>query len=243
MLASSHAFGADARLPRILLVEDDRLVREGLAENLRLCGMSVTEADSGYAFHVARRRGSFDVAILDVNLPDTSGFDLVASMADDSKRTGVIMLTARTGAADRIRGYSEGADLYLTKPFASEELVLAVRNLLRRVAPEPVKKTAMPEVWRLDVLLKRLFAPDGRSILLSGREVLLIEQFVGKNGEAIARHTLSETLGYGIPGSDNRAFDAVLRRLRQKLTEADLDPPIASVHNLGLRFVPPLSVG
>lgn len=231
------------RLPRILLVEDDQALREGVAENLRLCGMAVTEADSGYAFHAARRRESFDVAILDVNLPDANGFDLAASMAGDKGRTGVIILTARTGASDRVRGYSEGADLYMTKPFASQELLLAVRNLLRRVAPECQKKTAVSEAWRLDLLSKQLVAPDGRSIVLSGREVLLIEQFVGKKSEAIARQLLSEALGYGTPGSDNRALDAVVRRLRQKLTEAGLDLPIVSVNNLGLRFVPPLTVG
>jgi len=236
------ASGTGKRPPRILLVEDDQELRESLAENLRLSGMAVTEADSGGAFHAARRRAEFDIAILDVNLPDANGFDLAASMVGDKLRPGVIILTARTGQTDRIRGYSEGADVYMTKPFASEELLLAVRNLLRRLAPEPLEQTNISDVWQLDVLLQRLVAPGGRSVALSGRESLLVEQFAGRNGETIARQTLCEALGYGAPGPENRALDAALRRLRQKFVEAGLESPLASVNNLGIRFIPPLSV-
>lgn len=230
--------------PRILLVEDDDELREGLAENLRLNGMRVTEADCGSAFHAARRGGTFDVAILDVNLPDTSGFELAASMSGDRRRPGVIMLTARTGQDDRIRGYSEGADLYMTKPVAGAELLLAVRNLARRVGPHPVAASggAMP-AWRLDMLMRRLVSPDGRPLELSGREAMLIEQFAGKDGGAMSRRALSEILGYGTPGPENRALDAALRRLRQKFAEAGMEQPIISVNNLGIRFVAPLLLG
>lgn len=237
MLTPSQAYGGGQPLTRILLVEDDDDLREGLAENLRLNGMLVTEADSGTAFHAARHSKSFDVAILDVNLPDANGFDLAASMVGDAMRPGVIMLTARTGQADRIRGYAEGADLYMTKPVAGEELLLAVRNLARRIQRAVPAATT---TWKLDLLLRRLVSPDGRLINLSGREILLIEQFVGKKGEPIMRYALSETLGYGTPGPENRALDAVLRRLRQKFSDAGLEAPLTSVNNLGIRFIPPL---
>ena len=227
---------------RILLVEDDDELREGLAENLRLNGMAVTEADCGDAFHAARRKAAFDVTILDVNLPDANGFDLAASMAGDHQRPGVILLTARTGQEDRIRGYSEGADLYMTKPVAGEELLLAVRNLASRIGLQrspPAGNAAAG--WRLDSLTRRLVSPQGAGLELSGREVLLLEQFAGRHGEAISRQSLAEALGYGSPGPESRALDALLRRLRQKFADAGLDSPVVSVNNLGLRFIAPLT--
>ena len=227
---------------RILLVEDDDELREGLAENLRLNGMTVTEADCGDAFHAARRKASFDVTILDVNLPDASGFDLAASMAGDRQRPGVILLTARTGQEDRIRGYSEGADLYMTKPVAGEELLLAVRNLASRIDLQRRPSTGdAAGGWRLDGVTRRLVSPQGIGLELSGREALLLEQIVGRDGEAISRQSLAEVLGYGSPGPESQALDALLRRLRQKFAEAGLDSPVVSVNNLGLRFIAPLT--
>lgn len=242
----THAHGLEAQPAptRILLVEDDDELREGLAENLRLSGMSVTEANCGGAFHAARRKARFDVAIIDVNLPDENGFDLAANMLDDNPAPGVILLTARTGQADRIRGYAEGADLYLTKPVAGEELLLAVRNLAKRVrSQEPPPVDSAVGGWLLDMLMRRLVASDGRFLELSGREIWLIEQFVDTNGDVLSRQSLSEGLGYGVPGPKNRALDAVLRRLRLKFDELGLGQPIVSVNNLGIRFVDPLRKG
>ncbi|ASW04760.1 hypothetical protein CKA34_01800 [Rhizobium sp. 11515TR] len=228
--------------PRILLVEDDDELREGLAENLRLSGMSVLEADCGRAFHEARQRAVFDIAILDVNLPDASGFDLAASMAKDARRPGVIMLTARARQEDRIRGYTEGADLYMTKPVAGAELLLAVRNLSRRIHLQREPQSGGASGWHLDAPMRRLISADGRFIELSGREILLIEQFVGRGGSALSRAVLSKALGYGLPGPENRALDAALRRLRQKFDAAGIEQPIISVNNLGLRFTGLLTV-
>lgn len=227
----------------VLLVEDDDELREGLAENLRLNGMKVTEADCGMAFHKAMRSGNFDVAILDVNLPDANGFDLAASIAGDDRQPGVIMLTARTGQADRIRGYAEGADLYMTKPVVGEELLLAVRNLVRRMRPHHAPVSVAGEaVWRLDITVGRLLAPDGTAIGLSGRETMLLEQFAAANGAPIPRRALADAMGYGTPSAENRGLDAALRRLRLKLSENGLDLPIVGVQNIGVRFVTPLVV-
>lgn len=223
--------------PQILLVEDDEDLRVGLAQNLRLNGMAVHEADCGAAFHEARRKAEFDVAVLDVNLPDANGFDLAASMANDRFRPGIIMLTARTRQEDRIRGYSEGADLYMTKPVLGAEFLLAVRNLAGRIVQQrmaaPAERVAG---WRLDTPRRRLVSPDGRFLVLSGREILLLGQFVGRKDEALSRQTLSENLGYGMPGQENRALDAVLRRLQQKFRGAGMEQPIVSVNNVGVLF-------
>jgi DNA-binding response OmpR family regulator len=223
---------------RIILVEDDDELREGLAETLRLSGMAVTEAGSGMAFRTAWRTQRFDVAILDVNLPDTNGFELAKTIARDESRPGIIMLTARTGQQDRIQGYAEGADLYMTKPVVGEELLLAVRNLARRTrhaGPQENQKTGMP-AWLLDIRLNRLTAPDGRVLDLSSRETMLIEQFANAGDTPIPRFTLAELMGYGAPSAENRGLDVAIRRLRQKMIDAGLEPPIVPVHGVGIRF-------
>lgn len=86
----------------------------------------------------------------------------------------------------------------------------------------------------------RLFAPDGTVIPLSGREVLLIQQFVAADGAPVSRRALSDVMGYGAPGPRHRGLDAALRRLRQKAAEAGLTLPFQIVHAIGVRFTAPL---
>lgn len=228
---------------RVLLVEDDRELREGLAENLRLNGVSVTEADSGVSFRNAMRSGTIDVAIIDVNLPDVSGFELARELARDERPPGIIMLTARTGHRDRRQGYSEGADLYMTKPVDGEELLLAVRNLARRVRrSQGIAGSDEPDQpgWKLDVARRMLISPDNAVILLSGREVMLLEQFVEAKGAPLSRSSISETMGYGSPGPTNRGLDAAIHRLREKAAERNAELPLLVIHSIGIRFAAPL---
>ena len=122
-------------MQRVILVEDNDDLRRGLAEYLSLCNFVVDEAATAAAFYQSLRAHSYDVVILDVNLPDASGFDLARFMAAQ-RDTGVIVLTARGARQDRVRGYETGADIYLTKPVDSEELALAAWNLGNRVRRE-----------------------------------------------------------------------------------------------------------
>lgn len=226
---------------RIILVEDDTELRQGLAEYLRLNRLQVTEAASGLAFYKSLRSQAFDIAILDVNLPDTTGYELAKDISSEH-HMGIIMLTARTRREDRVRGYSDGADLYLTKPVDGEELLLAVRNLARRVREGGSAQPQTAAAWKLDPQHQRLSAPNGNVVALSGREVMLLEQFVKMPGATIPRQTLSELLGYGIPSAENRALDAALRRLRHKANECGITLPLSVVHAVGIRFTAPLSL-
>ena len=223
-------------------MEDDDELREGLAENLRLNGIEVAEADSGSSFRHALRSGPIDVAIIDVNLPDASGFELVRELAGGALRPGVIVLTARTSPQDRREGYAGGADLYMTKPVDGEELLLAVRNLARRVRHSHAQVSradgGQPS-WRLDVARKLLVSPDGVSLALSGREVLLLEQFVKAEGTPVSRVALAEIMGYGSPGPENRGLDAALRRLREKAAAQHIELPLLVIHSIGIRFAAP----
>ncbi|KRE17507.1 hypothetical protein ASE63_13770 [Bosea sp. Root381] len=235
---------------RVLLVEDDNDLRAGLADYLRLSGLIVAEASSGIAFYKALRTDRFDVAILDVNLPDTSGFELARDAAEEGNM-GVVLLTARAGRDDRVRGYSVGADLYLTKPVDGEELLLAVRNLTRRArtlgpAPSPAnpQTPSLPSdsAWKLDAMRQALLPPHGTRLALSGREMLLVEALARAEGTTVSRQKLASELGYADASSESRSLDAVVRRLRQKAQDAGVELPLKAVHAIGFRFAAQLKL-
>ena len=228
----------------VLLVEDDDDFRQGLADYLRLRNVSVTEVSSGIGYFKATRGTRYDVAIIDINLPDISGYELARDLSEGGL-TGVIMLTARTGRDDRIKGYGAGADLYLTKPVDGEELYLAIQNLARRISQSGQRdRHASPSgSWRLDVSQQRLVSPDGWEVTLTGREMMLMQYLAEvEQGVTVPRSALVELLGYDNLAPESRGLDAVLRRLRQKASDANCELPLHTVHALGIRFSAQLSV-
>ncbi|WP_142850368.1 response regulator transcription factor [Telmatospirillum sp. J64-1] len=239
---SAQAFLPSVDEACVVLVEDDEELREGLAENLRLHGLDVIEAECGSVFREAVKTSLIDVAIIDVNLPDANGFELARELAISTIRPGIILLTARTGSRDRRQGYADGADLYMTKPVDTEELLLAIWNLTRRVRDCQASRAydGGEARWQLNMPRKLLVAPNDLVITLSGRETLLLEQFVKAQGQLIPRTKLSVMMGYGVPGPENRGLDAALHRLRDKAAKRNLDLPLLVVHAVGLRFAAPL---
>ncbi|MGV0908149.1 response regulator transcription factor [Martelella sp. FOR1707] len=236
-----HADGQLKAIVRILLVEDDEDLRQSLAEYLKLSGYDVTEASSGLECYRALRNATFEVAIIDVNLPDCSGFELVSDLAGEAEGRGIILLTARTGRDDRVRGYQQGADLYLTKPVDGLELVLAIRNLVRRL-PEPRKAgddadvaQSTNQTWRLDRLNYVLTAPDDIGIDLTGREMQLMAILVEARGDPVSRSKLASELGYD-DKPETRGIDAIVHRLKQKAASSNVDLPIKSIRSIGISF-------
>jgi DNA-binding response OmpR family regulator len=233
--------------PRVIFLEDDHSLRQGLTDFLRLNSITVTEVASAAVFETAMQQDVFDVALLDINLPDGDGFAIAASLRIRTQ-LGIILLTARTARDDRLQGYGRGADLFFTKPVDGEELVLAIANLTRRVrgakAEIPVSVAlpgpALP--WRFDQAAQCLLAPNGGLIRLSGREARMIERLARLNGEVVSRQELAEAIGYGQLKSENRSVDAVLRRLRNKVRQADMELPVHAVHAMGFRFSVPLVI-
>jgi len=248
VLSPQAAKSGSDRAVRVILIEDDHDLRQGIADYLRLQAIEVTDVASGAGFYTTLMDGDFDVAILDVNLPDVSGFEL-ARVISSTKPMGVIMLTARTGREDRIKGYEQGADLYLTKPVDGEELALAIANLARRVrstassakATADDKDHALAQAtehqWLLDLQRHRLTSPEGRAILLSGREAMLMETLARAAGATVPRHVLDTLFGTGSADPESRRLDAALRRLRMKARAAGCDLPLHVVHAVGVRFV------
>lgn len=187
----------------------------------------------------------FDIAILDVNLPDVSGFELARAVSS-RKRMGVIMLTARTGREDRIKGYEQGADLYLIKPVDGEELALAIGNLARRIRsigvpsgdiiPSQCHSEIVEGAWHLELQSRRLISPTGVPILLSGREAMLMEHLARARGATVSHAAIDALLGHHYSDPESRRLDAVFRRLRMKARTAGTDLPLHIVHAAGIRF-------
>ncbi len=226
--------------PKVVFLEDDHQLRLGLADFLRLNAFAVTDVATWADFKHVFAKEPYDIAILDVNLPDANGFEIARDLSAHHQ-LGVIVLTARAERADRIRGYEDGADLYFTKPVDGEELVAAIRNLHRRLSKlgsidrsEPA--SGQPAPWRFDSVGQCLFAPDGTKIGLSGREARLIRSLVEAKGEVVSRYDLAAAVGSEDLGAESRSLDAILRRLRQKARQIGTEMPVHAVHGLGFRF-------
>ena len=251
MMNAQHAEDA-ASAPgfSVILVEDDNDLRQSLADYLRLRDMLVTEAASGMEFYRALKQGRYDIAVLDVNLPDANGFDLAADIAGGHD-LGVIILTARTGRDDRVRGYGNGADIYLTKPVDSEELALAIGNLARRArralaTATPHRGTSAPAEkdvpWQLDRRRQALHVPGPATVRLSARETVLLEHLARHADTTVSRGEIAGLFGDTEPDPESRSLDAAMGRLRAKLRAEGLDLPLQVVHAVGLRFVGKITI-
>ncbi|MFG1403375.1 response regulator transcription factor [Xanthobacter sediminis] len=235
--------------PSIILVEDNEVLRQSIAEYMRLRGADVTEAASGTEFHELLLKDHYDIAILDVNLPDTSGFELAAQLSarDDM---GIIMLTARARRDDRIHGYQQGADLYFTKPVDSAELAAAITNLTRRARKSDTLRTALPAAEAppaaqhlvLDRRRHMLQAPEGAYVRLSVRETLFLEYLAQRPGTTVSRNDIAAIFGKTELSAESRVIDAALTRLRTRFRAAELELPIQVIYNAGLRLTRPIEL-
>ena len=222
---------------RVVIIEDDRDLRESIIRFLSVAGVEAEGVGSVLEFYETVVTRNFDVAVVDINLPDQSGFTL----ADYLRRNtdlGIIIITARDGLEDRVRGYGAGADLYLVKPVNMPELAAAIINLTRRrrerSAP-PV--TPLAEQWTLERTSWNLVSPLGVRVLLSGQERALITCLVEAHGEAVTRADLCAALGYDAADAESRALDSLVQRLRRKIESTTGRPaPLESGYRRGYGF-------
>lgn len=203
--------------------------------------MSVTEADSGAAFRSGVASNSHDVIVLDVNLPDISGFEL-AELAKRRSDAGIIILSARTARDDRVRGYSKGADIYLVKPVDVEELGLAISNLARRrrsvpgPTGSPDTSSALRELT-LDQRRQVVITPDGVHLKVSAREAAFLEYIATHSSDVVSRSHVAKIFGEDQLLPSSRVTDVALARLRARLRKAGVELPLQVVRNVGYRLL------
>jgi two-component system response regulator MprA len=218
---------------RLLIVDDDRALRDALRRALSLAGYEVTGAAGGGEALGQVRERTPDAVILDIGLPDMNGLDVCRRMRAGGQRVPVLVLSARDAVEDRIDGLDAGADDYLAKPFDIGELVARIRALLRRSAPE-VGDDADPAFGPLRLDTPRHGATvDGSFVELTRTEFQLLELLL-RNPRRVLSHSLiyDRVWGYDFGPSSN-ALRCYIGYLRRKLDAAGSPPVIHSVRGVG----------
>lgn len=230
---------------KIIMVEDDHVLRESLIEYLNLVGYQVVGVGSGREFYRALDGDPFDIAIIDVGLPDQSGL-VLADYLHANTTTGIIILTARDSEDDQVSGYEAGADLYLTKPVSTRVLASAIAKLAQRVSPLPaaVERGDAFTGWILDQTTWTLLTPHNNAIELTSLELEFLKLLFKSSGSAVNRERLIQQL-YPNRADDfsSRALDALVRRLREKISSSPgKSNPVKSSYGVGFCFTEPLSL-
>ncbi|MSR48205.1 MAG: response regulator transcription factor [Planctomycetes bacterium] len=200
---------------RLLIVEDSDALREALRSGLEGLGYVVDATGRGDDGLERALKGGHDLAIVDVMLPGLDGFELLKRLRESGSHVPVLMLTARDTVPDRVRGLDLGADDYLVKPFAVEELLARVRSLVRRG-----KSVANPSIKIDDLAIdtvSQLVMRAGKPIDLSQREYALLEYLAARAGSVVPREELEKHLFEQPPAEGSNAVDVLVGRLRRKL--------------------------
>ena len=203
----------------ILVAEDDRDIAELISHYLKKAGWSAHVAAAGDQALAYIRNHPVDVVILDLMLPGMSGLDVCQALRADRATAGVpvIMLTARTEEADRVRGLELGADDYVAKPFSPNELVARIRALVRRSGRSKPTETVLRLGPIVVDLSRHTVSNEGHEVKLTAKEFMLLQYFIEHRGRVISRDLLlTDVWGYRYTGG-TRTVDVHVRRLREKL--------------------------
>ncbi|MBC2666096.1 response regulator transcription factor [Novosphingobium flavum] len=226
---------------RILLVEDDGPLRTLTTRNLREHGFEVSAVATGAEMWVTLENEAFDVILLDIMLPGSSGFDILRRLRQ-TQDVPVIFVSARGGQEDRIIGLELGADDFLPKPFNTRELVARIGAVLRRHKgevrhqPEPADRNVTFEGWTLSRSRREVRAPSGLQVELTSAEFDLLSAFVSQPQRVIGRERLIELSRARLGESSDRSVDVLVSRLRAKLGAAHDTPLIRTVRGVGYMF-------
>ena len=211
----------DDDAPHVLVVDDDRRLRELVSAYLRKNGHRVTVAASAKEARAFLESLSFEIILLDVMMPGESGFDFARSLRQTS-RTPILMLTAKAEAADRVRGLEIGVDDYLTKPFEPRELLLRIGSILRRTMPPPPKPGApIVRFGGFSFSLERGELREGDNVVrLTERERDMLRLLCASAGDSVPREALSGSGG----AANERTVDVQINRLRRKIEPDPANP-------------------
>ncbi len=221
---------------RLLVVEDDPAMTAMLARGLRRAGYAVDTAATGTDALWRIRETEYDLVVLDAMIPPPDGFEVCRLIRAEGRWAPVLMLTARDGVMDKVRGLDAGADDYLTKPFAVDELLARVRALTRR---DPLERPAELHVG--DLVLNpatRAVHRGTARISLSAKEFALLHELMRRAGETLSRTYLIEHVwDFAYDGGSN-VVDVYVRYLRDKIDRPFGRDTIRTVRGAGYRLDP-----
>lgn len=220
----------------VLILEDERDLREEIADYLLNIGHEVKAVETNKQFLAYASTQSPDIAIIDRMLPDGDGLQLIEEIRQQGARLGVIVLSALGEEHERIKGYAAGVDHYLTKPVRLQELGAVLCALAWRMQIGDSGQFVL-QAWDLLV-------PTGQSLRLTAQEAIFLTTLLKSKGTAVSRHKLIEALGKNVSEYDPRNLDALLLRLRKKVSGATATSlPVKTVHGVGYIALSGLALG
>jgi DNA-binding response OmpR family regulator len=241
MSAATHASPRKSPALHIMLVEDDELLRDHvLVPQLERFGFEITALGlaADLRKHLSNRQP--DIVVLDVGLPDRDGFDVTRQLRAEQADIGIVMLTGRGEKADRVRGLSEGADAYLSKPVDMDILAATLYSLARRLRARDrsVPAPSPGEGWRLDANGWCLLSPSGAMVALTKTEGRLLDPFMKRPNQIISRSELIRLFATNVYDFDPHRLDSLIHRLRKKVLSVLGEPlPMNAVHGEGYVLV------
>lgn len=216
---------------RLLLVEDNKRLSELVRDGLHLAGFETDLAERGEDALSMAQTQNYDLVVLDLGLPDIDGLEVLKSIRSKNKSLPVLILTARDTLGDKVIGLNMGADDYLPKPFAMDELTARVRALLRRPGH------ALGQVLEAGNISFDTISRDvliaGAPVRMSRRETDLLEQLMRRFGHVVSKETIEEKLySFEEEGSSN-SVEVLVHRLRKKLESLGATPHIHTLRGIG----------
>jgi len=225
-------------MARILVVEDDPKMQRGLRDNLEFEGHDVTVLGDGNSGYQTMISGSFDLVILDVMLPQMSGFDVVRKTREKGIRIPILMLTAKGEEIDKVLGLELGADDYVTKPFGLRELIARVNALVRRFVPTDTGDTTMMLGDVKVNFATYTGSKEGKEFSMTPKEFEILKYLWQHRNETVSRDDLlTKIWGYDESVS-TRTVDNFILKIRQKIEDDFTHPKIIfTIHGTGYKLI------
>ncbi len=220
---------------RLLLIEDDAILRLGLKRQLEAHGYRVDAAADGEDGLFQAREYPLDLAIVDLGLPKLNGLQVVERLRAEGKTLPILILTARGSWQDKVRGLEAGADDYLVKPFEYPELAARVKALLRRALKATSDQLTLGAL-QLD-FSAQVARLDGVALELTSFEYRMLELLVRHRSRVVSKQELSDYLYPHDEDRDSNVLEVLMGRLRRKLDPHSQHPPIETLRGRGYRFV------
>ena len=221
---------------KVLLVEDELKLGEYVKKGLSEAGFIVDHQLTGLDGYHAMMTEEFSVILMDVMLPDVSGFELVRNYRAAGKHTPVLFLTAKDDLDDKIKGIEIGGDDYLTKPFAFAELIVRIKSLLRRANQADFKSTLMQIADLKMDIAKRTVHRGDTPIKLTAKEFSLLQFLLERRGEVLPRSIIASQVWDMNFDNDTNVIDVAIRRLRIKIDDEFDTKLIHTVRGMGYRL-------
>ena len=251
MRRAGHGILAPVPLAHIAILDDEPDITALLGTYLRSHAYQVTELHQGHALMALMQRDRPALVLLDLGLPGEDGL-AIARQVRECGKVGLVIVSGRGDAVDKVVGLEIGADDYITKPFDLRELLARVKAVLRRIEPAPAAATTAPANgprdlrrfagFTLDLAARRLVAPDGNEVALTSGEFDLLGVFVQNPGRVLSRDFLLERTRGREAAPFDRAVDVLVGRVRRKLGDDTQQPQILkAVRSAGYILVAPVS--